>query len=76
MQQSRDHFSLAIAEGALAMGFENLGNRAAGRSLDFGIGVAKGRIELRCQPPSDGALAGAHHAHKDDRVVQPLHAFA
>ena len=68
VEQPRDHPRLAIPEMRLAMGFENVRYRHAGRRLDLGIGIEKRQPQPRRQPPSDGGLAGTHHAHQHDRT--------
>ena len=68
IEQPRDHPRLAVPEMRLAMGLENVRDRHPGRGLDLGIGVEKRQPQPRRQPPPDGGLAGAHHAHQHDRA--------
>ena len=69
VQQTHDHAALAVAEIALAIFGENLGNgHAGGGGDDFGVGVDEGKAEARGQALADGALAGAHHADEDERA--------
>ena len=68
VEQPRDHPRLAVPEMRLAMGFENVRDRHAGRRLDLGIGVEKRQPQPRRQPPPDGGFAGAHHADQHDRT--------
>ena len=68
VEQPRDHPRLAIPEIRLAMGFENIRDRHAGRRLDLDIGIEKRQAQPGRQPPADGRLAGAHHADQHDRT--------
>jgi hypothetical protein len=45
-EQARDHPALAVAEGLLAMHFENVGDAAAGGGLDLAVGIDEGQAEM------------------------------
>ena len=66
VEQAGDDAAFALPEGGFAMPLEELFDRAAGRVLDFLIGVDEGKIEASGQAASDGAFAGAHEADKND----------
>ena len=65
-EQAADHPPLAVAELALAVAGEQLGDGAAGRQLDLGVGVAERQPEPGRQPPPDRGLAGAHQPDQHD----------
>ena len=53
--------------GGLAMAFEYIRDRTAGRGDDFIVGVDKRQVEPRAQPTADCGLSSAHHANQDER---------
>ncbi len=57
VQQPGDHPALAVAEGRLAHLGEDLGDRAAGRGLDLGVGVAERQVQGGGQAAADAGLA-------------------
>ena len=68
-EQPADHPALAVAEVALAVAGEQLGDGAAGRQLDLGVGVAERQAEPGRQPPADRGLAGAHQPDQHDAAA-------
>ena len=65
-QQPPHHPALALAELALAVAVEHLGDGAAGGLLDLGVGVAERQPEPRGQAAADRGLARAHQPDQHD----------
>jgi len=72
-EQALDHPALAVAEHLLAMDGEDVGDRAAaGGCLDLAVGIDERQAEAGGEPLADAALAGAHQANQDNRLVEVL----
>ena len=65
-EQAADHAAFAVAEGALAVAGEQLGDGAAGGQFDLGVGVAERQPESRGEAAADRGLAGAHQPDQHD----------
>ena len=79
-EQPRDHPAFAEPEFGLPVLGEDLGDRHARGILDLDVGIGEGQAEPLRQTPSDGTLAGSHHADEHDGApgkagphsIQPL----
>jgi hypothetical protein len=65
IDQSGDNAALAVAEAALAMAVENLGNGTAGSLFDLVVGIDEREPEALREPTSDGRFSSPHQADQD-----------
>ena len=63
--QFRDYLALASAEPGFALDVENHRNAHAAAAFYFFVGVVERALQAAREHPSDGCLAGAHHADED-----------
>ena len=69
IEQPGDDAALTLAKRVLAMAFEEIGDAAARRGLDLGVGVGEFYPQLGREPPSDRRLSGAHEADKNNGAI-------
>jgi hypothetical protein len=62
----RAQLGLNHPEGWFTILGENLGNGLAEVGFDLRVHIDERTVQTFCQKPSDGRLAGAHEAGKDD----------
>ena len=65
-EQALDDPALAVAEGGLAVAFEDFFDGAARGAFDLGVGVDELQAQQRGQAASDTGLTGAHQADQHD----------